>query len=82
MSKKKTPKNNSKTIVTINDKYSHLKFKEMSSPKDLSIGMMIQLCENNNTPLSWEWKEVSIELLARLLLMPQSSYRWVRIPNY
>jgi hypothetical protein len=54
----------------------------MSSPKDLSIGMMIQLCENNNTPLSWEWKEVSIELLARLLLMPQSSYRWVRIPNY
>jgi len=72
----------SSSSVFINDRYSHLKFKTMATPTQLTIGMMVQICESNKQPLSWEWNEITVELLNKLLVMPSDKYKWIRIPSY
>lgn len=74
--------NVSSSSVIINDRYSHLKFKPMASPTQLTIGMMIQIVEVNHQPLRWEWEEITVELLNKLLVMPKDKYQWIRIPSY
>lgn len=68
--------------VIINDRYAHLNFKTMVSPTQLTIGMMVQVCQNNKHPSSWEWVEITIELLNKFLVMPPDKYKWIRIPIY
>lgn len=68
--------------VTINDRYSHLKFKPMDSPNQLTIGMMVQVCENSSQQLSWGWVELTADNLIKLLSQPKDNFKWVRIPNY
>ncbi len=68
--------------VIINDRYSHLKFRTMAAPTELTVGMMVQICESNLQPIRWEWVEITVKLLNKLLMMPVDKYKWIRIPSY
>lgn len=68
-------------MTQINDNYGHLKFKKPNSVSELKKGMMVQIVEINNRPLSWQWFELT-ENLILLLNSKEDGLKWFRLPNY
>lgn len=63
----------------IDDNYKHLKFKKVTKPSQLKVGMMVQIVDSNKYPWRWEWIELDIEKLILIIAKWEKGFKWIRL---
>lgn len=69
------------TVIKAIDNYGGLRFKPLEKLEYLKVGMMVQILENNTSPATWMWLEITESLLIKFA-RDENSISYIRIPVY